>query len=310
MLNENELQLIDLFIDNQLHNKNVDHFYIQSINLILEKIQSYQNFCTLTKIQIFQKLILETSYNSPLLSTNLLSRYYNYVENILLKYPFYIWQTLINLSIHAFRNIKFSRFDLHYSAINFFYDLVHLTDIVQAERRGKIFKKKKIPNIHILKYAIFKKDEEDSYNPEYRLKQAIVIIHKIFNKMPKFARIKPFSLCIIYILYYDYLLSDFNLSKKDLQLYINILIDIAIKSMLAFKKEPNHIFKDSCNCPWNVIVDLIFTNWNLLWNKHKAYLKKHGKEFINFCFEHDVIYNKPNNKLQRTALILLEKFSK
>lgn len=105
-------------------------------------------------------------------------------------------------------------------------------------------------------------------------------------------------------------MSDFNLSKKDLQLYINILIDIAIKSTLAFKKEPNHIFKDSCNCPWNVIVDLIFANWNLLWNKHKAYLKEHGKEFINFCFEHDVIYNKPNNKLQRTALILLEKFNK
>lgn len=289
MFNEQCSQLINWFINDQLKDKHlIKNFDIYpNINLILEQIKSYSKFHSYTQIQILQQLIIDTSKNSPELCIEFISFYYNKYD--LTKNPFYVWDILKDITLYALKNEKsIANIDHIYRCYIF-----NVGDIQDYDKKYFYFQNKN--DIDIKK----------------KIKLVFIILHKMyymflfkFYEMQRRLILIPEAILGIF----KYFIADFKFSLKDQRLFVNIFADIIIKIYLDLKrlnKMKTNIYK--FRCPWEVYLDFIFSNWQLLYNKHKSFFNINGKEIIELFYQQEFdyvcvknskeIFLKLNNKL-------------
>lgn len=280
-MQEKQQLLTKLFLNHTLKNScifyDLDYLHCH-LNSILEQIQQVTQ---IDKIKILQQLIIDTSYNSPLLCSDLL---YIYREKYNLRYNYF------NLLL-VFKNLY--KYITNYA--------LELSPIYLCSLSSTYCMPNTLLQNYDLKYSIIRENNDDDLL--HNLKLIFVYLHKAYNQLVNFSvterDVQDFNEMInlynrqnIFIpetlfCFYDYYLDDFNLSKSQYKFFFNIITDLIIKNYqkcLEISMHYNKIFflteKD-----WTMFLDKIFSNWDLLYNKHKQFFKQNGKEMINIIYQ-------------------------
>ena len=94
---------------------------------------------------------------------------------------------------------------------------------------------------------------------------------------------------------------DLNLSNKKRKFFVNIAVDTLIKFYQARLKiaiEYDMLW-DITQKEWTVLLDKVFSNWNLLYSQYKLFFKKNGQQIL------ETIYNA--QKLADGRIVLTDK---
>lgn len=284
MLEKQDQELIVLFINNQLkNNKTFKIKTFANIDEILTNIQLYSQFKNYTKVQILQKLIFNTSYNLPFICSRLLSIYrqqYFSADTICNMY-----QIFANLYYHFLHNDDYQEsFILDY--------LLFVEKFYPIKRSSRPIPK----SYHLLKN-----------NNTYEVKNIFVHSHKVFNALSLKTRCGIYGPELILALYHIFN-KDFYFSQKEKRTFINIFADILMKTFIAYQ---NYKGKTD-ERPWIQFFDFLFSNWFLLQEKYKLFLKKDGKQCIQLFFSFDEYdeddeYDRENRKERNNIVKIFHK---
>ena len=274
MLDKQCSQLIYWFVNNQLKDRHLinDFNIYPNINLILEQIKLYSKFHSYTKIQILQQLIVDTSKNSPELCIEFILFYCN--QYSLINNPFYAWDILKDITQYALKNNK-NIADINHIHRHYIFDISDVRDYYK-------------------KYFYFRSNNDNDIDIKKKIKLVFIILHKMyymflfnFNKMQRKLILIPEAILGIF----KYYVTDFQFSLKDQRLFANILVDILIKIYLDLKRLNET--KPNCYkfmCPWEIYLDFIFSNWQLLYTRHKYFFNINGKEIIELFYQQKLDY--------------------
>ena len=205
MQNQQQL-LINSFINDTLKEQYISYQLInyKDLDLIIEAIQKE---LTMTNIQIIQKLIIDTSYKSPLLCSDLICYYYQ--NNLFAKHYF-------NLFL-AFQNIY--QFFKKYPSIILSTYCKALVSVCNNNFHEWNYN---------IKYSIICNENKNNNNLFYNLKLIFVNLHKSYNQ---FSYNNRQSIDIPDLLFFlnQFYIVDFNLSNEKRKFFINIAVDTLIK---------------------------------------------------------------------------------
>lgn len=278
MQNQQQL-LINLFIKDTLKDKYISYRLInyKDLDLIIEAIQKE---ITITNIQIIQKLITDTSYKSPLLCSDLICYYYS--NNLFTKHYFnlfFIFQNIYQF-FKKYPSIILSTYCTAVISVcnNNFYEW----------------------NYNIKYSIIWNGNKNNNNNLFYNLKLIFVNLHKLYNQ---FSYDDRQSIDIPDFLFFlnQFYVVDLNLSNEKRKFFINIAVNTLIKFYQARLKiaiEYDMLW-DITQKEWTVLFDKVFSNWNLLYLRHKLFFKKNGQQIL------EMIYNA--QKLAGGRIVLTDK---
>lgn len=244
-----------MFVNNQLQNIN-DFDTSLDIDLIIDEILKYPQFNHFTKIQILQQLIIDTSYQLPKLCIIFLYHYfYNYKND----YINNIGDILFRLTKHALNKHQY------------------ITDVIAIYGYCLIM----VDN-NKQKYFLFKNNEIIPF--EYQIKLILISLHKMYY-MVSFSKQQRHKIIIpeIILSIFKFYILDLNFTVKNQRLFVNILVDILNHYFTVLQQAYIQNSIKSMR-PWEIFFDFIFSNWHLLYNRHKRFFKMHGKQIIKFCY--------------------------
>ena len=333
MLDKQNLHFIHLFINNQLKDtqiidtqlkdvqlKNVQLKNVQlmnifnifdNIDMILEQIKLHSQYKQFTKTQILQQLIIDTSYNSQQLCLELFS-VYNYKYGSF-RTLFNVWDVLYRLTVYAIKNTQYI-FD-----IVFIYN-AYIQQVIEFERINRSIiilmpkekKEEKEWQSYMAKCTLLQSngnDKHDNYSFKYKLKLIFIGFHKMFNSLSE----DSYNTIIIpevLMLLYKYYLPDFYLSLKDRKMCVNIIALTFIRSFSFQKNLDDSVSK--YYRPWDIFLDIIFSNWSLIHTTYKQYIKNYGKEIIQFYYGYSKTFirsQKEEKEAKRIFNILINDLS-
>lgn len=266
MCNTHEM-LIQLFMHNQLQQTNI---YCKINDSILEELQQKT---AMNKQSILKKLIFDSSYNSPRLCTELICLYskeYDCSQDY-----FCIWQVFKNL----YKYYKEYTYDLYIAYMKWLSPIS-----VLYTRYNTIINKIKLNQI---KYSTIRINDKDN-NLKYNLKMLFIFIHKMYKNIYR-ERYLPIDELILGL--NNFYLSDFSFSNKDNKLFFNIFVDVFICNYQLIHEEFNKTndFWIIENREWFKFLDKIFSNWHLLYSRHKKFFRIETNKIINMLNTADLM---------------------
>ena len=310
MLNENTQQFINFCVNKKSENSTErfidrnDFEIINNADEIITKIQSNFQFQNLTPQQILKQLILKTSYSYPYTCRQLLL-VYNKSYAISNAYPMWkIWKNLYKNMHKIINGNLYSVYDIYICSLNCWMDIC---DAVRKYNRQHRDQKITI-NEQDIYFSILKDfgDYDQSHYFTYRLKNVIVTSHKLFylsSDGEKYGIFFP----KLFLLYHKFFISYLTFLQKDLKLFVNIFIDILMKTLDILYKYPKRLCYDACL--WPRMFDLMFSNWYLLKDKYKKYLKEHGKEIILYFIEKNIMSKSHEQENKEIFFQLIDKLN-
>ena len=280
MQNKYLQNFIQLFINNQLklHKLN-NSIIIDKIDDIIHEIQSHSKFNHLSDVQIFQQLIVETSYNSFDICCNLLSIYLEkyYKQNNKLN-TFNIWTVFKNLFI-VVRDKKTCIASIEYAYLIYAGNLYDLENV--RWRKDKLQLSISKEDFQNMKYSFLRStnNENDIEEFKIKIKSIFVYVHKFYKTLNQYNQCAMSVPEDLFFLFKSYVV-DFNFSFKDYKMLVNILVVIVIINFQALKDDKYPYFQNRYSRGWIGFIDIIFSNWHLLCQKYKIFLKENGKDII------------------------------
>lgn len=259
--------LIDAFINDTLKQTSINcHILNNDLDLVLDYIKQKLQ---INKIQILQKLIVDTSYKSLHLCIDLLHIYMN-------QYNFS--QNYFNLFL-VFKNLN--RFSNKYAQLVFNTYVISFDYIIQNNL---------VWNNNV-KYSLIRINNTD--NLLYNLKLIFVTIQQLYKRISDSDKIFIHAAEFLFLLRKFYLI-DFTLNIKDQKFFFNIIINIVIESYLVHLKRKNELndFNIMANINWIILFDIILSNWNLLYDRYKCFFKQNGKKIINELYRNEAYLKK------------------
>lgn len=259
--------LIDAFINDTLKQTSINyHILNNDLDLVLDHIKRKLQ---ISKIQILQKLIVDTSYKSLHLCIDLLHIYMN-------QYNFS--QNYFNLFV-VFKNLN--QFSNKYAQLVFNTYVISFDYIIQNNL---------VWNNNV-KYSLISINNTD--NLLYNLKLIFVTIQQLYKHISDSDKIFIHAAEFLFLLRKFYLI-DFTLNIKDQKFFFNIIVNIVIESYLVHLKKKNELndFNIMANINWIILFDIILSNWNLLYDRYKYFFKQNRKEIINELYRNEAYLKK------------------
>ena len=259
--------LINTFMNDTLKQTSINcHILNNDLDLVLDCIKQKLQ---ISKIQILQKLIVDTSYKSLHLCIDLLHIYmhqYNFSQNY------------FNLFL-VFKNLN--RFSNKYVQLVFNTYVISFNYIIQNNLVWN----------NVVKYSLIRINNTDNFL--FNLKLIFVAIQKLYKCTNNSNRIFIHVAEFLFLLRKFYLI-DFNLNIKDQKFFFNIIVNIVIESYLAHLKRKNELNDPDimANINWIVLFDIILSNWNLLYDRYKYFFKQNGKKIINELYQNKTYLKK------------------
>lgn len=158
-----------------------------------------------------------------------------------------------------------------------------------------------------IKYSTIRMNDKDN-NLEYNLKMLFIFIHKMYKDIYR-EKYLPIDELILGL--NNFYLSDFSFSNKDNKLFFNIFVDIFIYNYQLIHEEFNRTnnFWIIENHEWFKFLDKIFSNWHLLYSKHKKFFQTETKKIISMLNTADLMQCNfiCNNEEKNIFLRLIDK---
>ena len=204
------------------------------------------------------------------------------LSNFAFRTLFNVWDILYRLTVYAIKNTQYI------SNVVFIY-CFYIQHAIEYERMNRsittlISKEEKERRSYMDKCTLLQSNGNDKYDNhlfKYRLKLIFIGFHKMFNSLSEDSYNTIFIPETLMSLY-KYYLPDFYLSLKDRKTCINIIALTFIRSFNFQKNLDNYIGK--YYRPWDIFLDIIFSNWPLIRITYQQYIKNYGKEIIQFYY--------------------------